>query len=187
MKNLILFAALIPFVSFGQKFELSEYAGYSIINNAYLKNGFSNQIAISYHPVKRFSISTFYELNVWSPAAHALGISSDLNTKFFLAGADLKVVQINPNKPGDNYTVRQLDYYPSLGYGVHIGSKQKILKHLSLCEQIGYGRQYLKGIGTYLFVPSADPINTGVNDYVKESFSGSSAFFYLRIGLSCWL
>ena len=67
-------------------------------------------------------------------------------------------------------------YNPSLGYGIHIGSKQKIWKHLFVVEQVGYDSVQVKGTTT--FDPGGAP-----EEYISR-FSDPLSYFYFRAGFS---
>src|ERR1700735_978988 len=103
MKKIAIFIVLTPFLSFGQKFEISEQQGYCVTKEHtpwlgwlyvggqnYQKNGFSDQVTLSYDIIKYFSISVFYELNVWGSDCNSFGIAPDFTSKYLFAGIDLK-------------------------------------------------------------------------------------------------
>jgi len=186
MKNLLFFFGLLTsYFSFGQKFEISEQAGISIVNEynypnlmlassiyqGFQKNGFSNQVTITYHPIKYFSIGVFYELNSWASRYYSYGLSPDFSTKYFFAGIDIKRAYLGPVNA---YTFSEVVSYnsPFFSYGVHAGSKQKIFKHLSVIEQMGYNNQTINVVQTFY-----------QNNY-SYPYMETLGYFYLRVGLS---
>ena len=105
MKKLFVLAMFVPIVSFGQKFEISEQAGYSftsaqpkseLTSIARPNKGISNQITLGYYPVNWFSVNAFYELSFWGTRLNAYGISPELSNKHFFAGIDVKRENFTP-------------------------------------------------------------------------------------------
>ena len=182
MKKMLLLLTIIPYISFGQKFEISEQAGYSFIDEHYQKsissnfqkNGFSNQFTCSYHPIKYISISIFYELNFWASKYYSFGFAPDFSTKYFYAGIDLKRAYLAPVNSSANSEIITYNS-PFFSYGVHIGLKQKILKHLSVIEQIGYEMQTVNTTYTIKLL------------HFTDQFNEASNYFYLRAGISLWI
>jgi hypothetical protein len=136
MKKLIILTLFIPFFSFAQRFEISELAGYSttnsLTNSGSTMSGFSNQVSIGYRCLRHFSVSAYYQFNSWNDHNNAYGISPDFVTKHFYAGLDLQRATFSPIT--DSY----ISFNTSWGYGLHIGSRQRIFKGLSCVEQLGY-------------------------------------------------
>lgn len=143
MKKLFLLSCCIFFasVAFAQQFEVSEQAGASFTNGntRFKTSGFANLVALGYHPLKHVEISAFYELNKWGPANNSFGISVDYTTRHFFAGLEGKYALLTPYQvqPGFGEVIRD-KYNPALGYGVHVGAKQKLVKRIWLVVQLGY-------------------------------------------------
>ena len=181
MKNLLVLALLIPSLSFGQRFEVSEQAGYNVVNSFLGDSnpirGFTNQVSFSYHHTKHFSVSAFYELNAWEERKaiidniHSLGIMPDFTSKYFNAGMSIRLAYLGSvYTPYTNY-----NYKTSLGYGVHIGSKQRIYKRLSAVEQVGYDR--INAHGSY-------PAIAYIREPRKIPVTQFVSVYYLCAGLS---
>ena len=185
MKKMFLFVLLLPVTVIAQKFQISEQAGLSLANtinsSAYQNasdqtNGFSNQITASYHPCRHFDIGAFYELNSWNSKNNAYGAIVDFVSRHFFAGIDVKRASFE-GFSGLYYTTT---FKPSLGYGVHVGSKQKIYRGLSVIEQLGYGFINLKG--TTIEYPDLVPYPAPPP--VQVSFSQDPRYAYARVGLA---
>ena len=182
MKKLFLLSLfiLLALASFGQRFEVSEQAGASFTNSSLAKNGFANQLAFGYHPLKHFSVTAFYETNFWKCTNNSYGLSLDYTCRYFFAGIEGKAAFLAPI----SYTVNRdgpytITYKTGYGYGAHIGSKQKIWKKLSLIEQVGFVVRPLAGSESYPVLTSAP-----VRYYRTTSYNETLNYLYARIGLS---
>ena len=187
MKNLLLSILLLPLAAFGQKFEISEQVGISqagnLTNGLYIYGrsnttlGFSNQISFGYRPIKHLAVSAFYELNQWDPKNNSYGIAADFTSKYFFAGADIKMASLATINYGMG---SQVKYDNSLGYGIHAGARQKIFRKLYSVEQVGYCWMALNGTVSYQpdIIPYPAPTT---NSY---SFSETVRYSYLRAGLA---
>ncbi len=183
MKKLFLLSLFIlpALVSFGQRFEVSEQAGASFTNSDLAKNGFANQLAFGYHPLKHFAVTAFYETNFWKCTNNSYGLSLDYTCRYFFAGIEGKAAFLAPISYSEvneeqSYLVK---YKTSYGYGLHVGSKQKIWKNLSLIEQVGYVMLPTTGTETTtLYTVNPSSYNQ------TSSYSSTINYFYARVGLS---
>jgi len=179
LRSLVLLLLFTSYLSFGQKFEVSETAGYSIMNANYLKSGFSNQFTLSYYIKKQISLSATYEYESWA-ADNSFGIASDYHLKLFYLGVEIKELNIAPDN-SQWWNIVQYDR-PSYCLGIHAGIKQKIVKQLFLNAQIGFVGSILKGINT---VENAGPASTGgVITYQNFPITQGLIYFYMRVGVS---
>ena len=186
MKKLAFLALLLPVVSFGQRFDVTEQAGwntcnglpYSIRGDANTHNGFSNQVSVGYHLMHHIRISALYEYNALNSPNNNYGLSADFTSKYFYAGADVKMANFAPGSPV--YLSGPTIYNTAMGLGAHVGAEQRLYKQLYLTEQIGFSQMTVKGHHTVYpdFWIGAQPPG------VEESFSGSVRVVYGRLGLS---
>jgi len=176
MKKLILIALFVPCFSFAQRFEISEQAGYSTTTGftffgdaARRMYGITNQVSAGYCFLRHFSVSAFYQFNNWDNHNNAYGISPDFVTKHLYTGLDLQMTTFS------TLTGPNANFNTSWGYGLHIGSKQKIFKGLSCVEQLG-------------FDVDNETLNARYNPFGVSreylSVNETSNIWYLRAGLS---
>ena len=180
MKKLLLLSLFIfpaAIVSFGQRFDVSEQGGVSTTVNGYQKNGFANQVAIGYHPIKHLAVSAFYETNKWTSTNNASGLSVDFISKYFFAGIEYKMTWSKPF----NIDEGDITYnYSRWAYGLHAGAKQKIYKRLSLVEQAGYVMLGVATSGTLNVLPIGSTSSS--EEYRMQDIT--LYYFYTRVGLS---
>lgn len=190
MKKALFLALLLPLVSFGQKFEVREQAGYSIaadnlndiLNSDNRIKGFSNRVDLGYSFTKNLSAHAFYEYDKWNTHSYTFGVSPEYAFGHFYVGADLKLIKFRDYYA--DWAAADIRYKESLGYGFHIGSRQKLFKGLSLTEELGYGKITVKGSEYFPYGnPYAQPY------YIQsapttETFTGHVQYGYLRAGLS---
>ena len=185
MKKMFLLIFLLPVTVMAQRFQVSEQAGVSLANTINNRgyydartqtNGFSNQVTATYHPCRHFAIGAFYELNSWNSKNNSYGGTADFVSKYLFAGIDVKRASFD----GFSGIYYATTFKPSLGYGVHAGSKQKIYRGLSVIEQIGYGFINLKG--TTIVYPDLVPYPAPPP--VQVAFSQDLKYAYARIGLA---
>ncbi len=177
MNKLMVLLLLVPTMSFGQKMAISEQAGtclYLSLDNINKQvTGFSNQLAVSYSTLKHLSVSVLYEYDRWTASANGVGISPNFVSKYFFAGVDLKVVQVKSVIRYDGVIYK---YSPSFGYGLHAGSKQKLIGHLYLMEQLGWDSYKLQYRNTVNY-PGYKPL------YSTTPHTKNFSYSYLRVGL----
>ena len=189
MKKLLLLSLFVfpALASYAQRFEVSEQAGFSITNDLLQKNGFANQVAVEYYPLRYLGISAFYELNNWKSTNKSLGLSVDYAARHFFVGLEAKYGSINPYTDNSDLQDRtRYTYNSTLGCGLHVGAKQKLSKHFSLVEQVGYIWEpvtgYLENLG-----PSQPSIyvayNTGFYG-IEYRLPGFTEYLYARVGIS---
>jgi hypothetical protein len=204
MKKLWTFLLFVPVFSFGQRFEISEMAGYSNpsysnmsltvgyrYNPPYYSHppvnfnaGFSNHFSINYFLIKRLSIGAFYELNFWNPNNSSYGLATDVHFKFLYFGANISTLYIK----NANYTFTDVSYHasssiqynaPSVAYGLHAGLSQKLTGRISLKMQAGYNTSSVKGSTNdpYLF-------QLGPGQNPNSQVSVLLHYYYLLAGIS---
>ena len=188
MRKIFLLVFLLPFAAVAQKFEVSEQAGMSLSGNltgdTYLYGrsntnvGFSDQVAFSYHPIKHMAVGAFYELNKWDPQSNSFGLAADFTSKYFFAGADVKLASLATVDFG---LANQIRYNRSLGYGLHAGAQQKLYRRLYAVEQVGYNWLFLKG--TVMYQQDLTPYPGGqLATFVP--LSETVVYVYARVGLA---
>jgi len=171
MKKLLLLFIFLPFLSFAQRFEISETPGYSITSNNFFNSGFSNQVGLGFHFTKHFSLTAIYENEWWGTKVSGIGIAPDLNFKRFYFGMDFKEMYTKTYNYSFYGTIK---YDPAFAYGFHIGTKHRIYKHLYFTDQFGL---------CFINVKETNSPNTtglGYEYSQNESFN----YFYFRLGLS---
>lgn len=182
MKKLLLLSLFIfPVIAcFAQRFEVSEQAGMSFTNTTYQKNGFANQVAFGYHPLRHLEVSAFYELNKWVSTNNSFGLSVDYTTRYFFVGLEGKCALMAPYEfqPFFGENIRYT-YKPSLSYGLHAGAKQKLTTRFSLVEQLGYMVIPFKNESEVVSVYSSPPVSMEYN-----SIPMGINYFYARLGIS---
>jgi hypothetical protein len=176
MKCLLLLALSLPLLSRAQSFNITEQAGYSVsgnpTNSGTQMSGFSNQVSVGFHPVEHLSVSVFYGFNSWDTRNTSYGLAPDVVFKHFYAGVDIAL-----EKYADYYHFPvTYSYNNSLGLGVHAGARQKIVKHLSVVEQVGYLSDKLTGT---TYSDTGGP-PTAVSGKLSDVLSS----WYVRAGLS---
>jgi hypothetical protein len=180
MKRLIILALFVPFSSFAQRLEIAEQVGYSTTTDFTIDGarvyGFSNQLSVGYRCLKHFSVSAFYEFNNWNNRNNTYGVSPDFVTKHFYAGLDLQMAKFATITMGSAGFSSE-NFNTSWGYGLHIGSKQRIFKGLSFVEQIGYNMDFMRFNEEW-----KNPF--GAVGGESRSINATSYIWYLRAGLS---
>ena len=203
MKSLIFLALLIPFASYGQRFEFSEQAGYSTSNRIHVPfsnytsqlKGFSNQVSVGYYCNKHFLLSAFYNYNSWNTnynlwqaemgRNYSFGITEDMVFKYFFAGITLESTKFaNVHDPTTDY---HYSYRGAFCYGMHIGARKKLSTHFAVMGYIGYNWFNINGTNSFTsyhynstYYPQGGVTSSNVIEPVELSFR----VYYFRAGLS---
>jgi len=191
MKKLLSFFLLIPFVSFGQRLEISEQAGISqttqlqsgYFNDGETVPGFSNQVAANWHFCPHFSVKGFYEFNNWNTQCHALGLAPEFHAGMFYCGVEIKGADFAAMH---SYSVESR-FATSLGYGAYAGLRERICCHWALMQQIGYGVMKVDGnLVQSPYTVEYLPSGHGGNPIIPstEPFTQNIRVAYLRAGIS---
>jgi hypothetical protein len=159
MKKLILFVLLMPLISFGQNFEVTDLAGYSAdipflgSSSVQQYKGFANQVSLNYHCSKYFSFGAYEQLNAWTPLTNTAGIMAEVHYSYFYFGVN--VGELFFNKVTDHEYVGFLDnnfsfnpktgvisytYRPNsaISCGLHFGVEYEIFHRFIYKQEIGY-------------------------------------------------
>jgi len=169
MKKLPVFALLsllVPVLSFGQRFEISEMAGVSkdAPPNYYFgpSPGYSNQLSFSYYFTKHLSIGAFHDFNNWTPSTNSFGLLADAHFRHFYFGVNVAeeyigtktVLEPNilegyigpwPIPSNMLYYSLKVKLNPAISSGAHFGLNQKLSKRFIIKEQIGFSYGNTKG------------------------------------------
>ena|SRR5579872_5841710 len=162
MKKSLLIALLIPSLSFAQKFEVSEMGGYSSNQSTpFFENngGYCNQLSVCDYIAKYTSVGVYYELNSWNPSINTIGLLADFHGGHLYFGVsagevffDTKKIAVSPLyylNSNTNYIVEpsiiNIKVNPAIALGAHVGLTQKLYKHFSVKEQVGYSYAHSNG------------------------------------------
>jgi len=185
MKKIIFFATLLPFLSFGQKYEISDLAGYGgligPISNAYqygtIKSGFSNLLSFDYKLNRTFSVGATYLLNSWNATGNSFGVAANCHYYNVYCGIDISDMMFH-SIPGSEKNTPEITYKPTLSTGVHIGGENKIYKCLYSKEQIGVNYSSLTFSYNTQFANGA---------YMPAQYHENCTLIYILLGLACRL
>jgi|GEM_PF-1857481 len=193
MKKLTLLLLLMPLLSFGQQFEISEQAGMArnnmaragyTFNSGSSPTGFSNELALSWHFAKHFSAKGLYEYDGWNTRSKSVGIAPEFTTGIFYCGASISATHFS--QINDVMYSQRCSVTPS--YAAYFGLKERIGRHWSLTQQAGYVMMKEKGTASYQpniiewYSPTGTPPPGPV--YISEPFSRRLQMAYLRVGIS---
>lgn len=182
----------MPQLSFAQRFEFSEMAGYSkpfLTSTSYgyltFSPGFSNQLTCNYYFTPHASLGAFYEINAWSPLSNSPGLTADLHWKHFYWGVNIswfnvavasKTMKETAWGVTDSTTYR---YSPSVALGMHIGYRQPLSKQVALNAQLGCNYTTLKEQES-----SPEFNNIGPVTFPNGTFSQGLSYYYMLAGIT---
>jgi hypothetical protein len=189
-KILILLSLLLPATSFGQHFELSAQAGLlsdckTDQSYAYGEpRGYCGLLNGRWQFAKHLSVNASYEWSQYNYfehhyAEHVAGIGPEVTTKFFYAGADLKVAQL---QQPSTFNYGQIKNELSPGYGIHAGLRQHLCKQLWLKEEGGY--EHLDLHYSYFSGYRVDDLSQAPTGGPRASAVAHSDRLYLTAGIA---
>jgi len=149
-------------------------AAYNIVS----KNAF----AYTNGPSARFTVGTrlsgavflnlSYEFCKLGNEVHITSLSPEYASKNFLAGLDLLLVATAKEKYFEYLSQVTRTFKPTIGFGGHIGSRQKISRHFYATEQVGIKFIRVNGAKQYEW-PSI----------YKSTFEGTLNTYFISAGI----